>query len=88
MNKNELIAKVNEKTGFKADKAVNALLDIIVEALAKGDNVQILGFGTFKTRERAARTGHNPHTGETIQIPASVTAAFKPGKALKAAVNK
>lgn len=88
MNKNELIAKVNEKTGFKADKAVNALLDIIVEALAKGDNVQILGFGTFETRERAARIGHNPQTGETIQIPASVTAAFKPGKALKAAVNK
>lgn len=91
MNKTELVASVAEKaeiTKKEAEKVVGAIFDSIEEALAKGDKVQLIGFGTFEVRERAARTGRNPRTGEEITIPAAKVPAFKPGKALKDAVNK
>ena len=90
MNKTELIAAVAEKAGISkkdADSAVNAVMDTIVEAVAKQDKVQLVGFGTFEVRERAARQGRNPHTGETIEIAAAKAPAFKPGKALKDAIQ-
>ena len=70
-----------------ADRAVNALVEIISDTLKKGDSLTLPGFGTFEVRERAARTGRNPKTGEELKIAASRVAAFKPGAALKAAVN-
>lgn len=70
-----------------AEKAVNAVFASIEEALAKGDKVQLVGFGTFEVRERAARTGRNPQTGEEIQIAASRVPAFRAGKALKDSVS-
>ena len=92
MNKADLIQKVMEKADVKksvAEATVNAFTETIKEALAEGDKVQIIGFGTFETRERQARTGRNPRKpGETIEIPASIAPAFKAGKALKDAVNK
>lgn len=90
MNKTDLIAAVVEAGLTKADatKAVNATFDAITAALAEGDKVALVGFGTFAVKERAARTGLNPRTKETIEIPASKTPAFKAGKALKDAVNK
>lgn len=90
MNKTDLIAAVVEAGLTKADatKAVNATFDAITTALAEGDKVALVGFGTFAVKERAARTGLNPRTKETIEIPASKTPAFKAGKALKDAVNK
>ncbi len=90
MNKTELIAKVaetQEMTKADAAKAVNASLDAISTTLAAGEKVQIIGFGTFEVRERKARTGRNPATGASIKIKASKAPAFKPGKALKVAVN-
>ena len=90
MTKTELINVVAEKTGFSkkdSDKAVAAVIDAISEALTAGDKVQLVGFGTFEVRERAARTGRNPQSGEEIKIPAAKSPAFKPGKALKDAVN-
>ena len=89
MNKGELIRAVAEKglTKKDADKAVSAVFDAIGDALAKGDSVQLLGFGTFATRERAAREGRNPRTGEVVKIAASKTPVFKAGKALKDKVN-
>ena len=72
----------------EAEKVVGAIFSSIEEALAKGDKVQLVGFGTFEVRERAARTGRNPKTGEDITIAAAKVPAFKPGKALKDAVNK
>ncbi|HHW29133.1 MAG TPA: HU family DNA-binding protein [Syntrophomonadaceae bacterium] len=90
MNKAELIGSVAEKAGMPkkdAEKAVNAVLASIEEALAKGDKVQLVGFGTFEVRERAARTGRNPQTGEEIQIAASRVPAFRAGKALKDSVS-
>ena len=90
MNKSQLVAKVAEKAGLTkkdAEKAVNGLFASVQEALVSGDKVQMIGFGTFETRERAARTGRNPQTGQEIKIAASVIPAFKPGKALKEAVN-
>ena len=90
MNKTELIAKVaetQEMTKADAAKAVNATLDAISTTLAAGEKVQIIGFGTFEVRERKARTGRNPATGASIKIKASKAPAFKPGKALKVAVN-
>jgi len=69
------------------EKSVNAVFATIEEALAKGDKVQLVGFGTFEVRERAARTGRNPQTGEEIQIAASRVPAFRAGKALKDSVN-
>ena len=91
MNKVELVASVVEKTGLAkkdAEKAVSAVLDSVKEAVAKGDKVQLVGFGTFEVRARAARTGLNPKTKETINIPASKAPAFKAGKAFKDAVAK
>lgn len=91
MNKSELIAEVAAKAGITkkdADAAVGAVIDVITEALTKGDKVQLVGFGTFEVRERGARTGRNPRNNEEIQIPASKAPAFKAGKALKDIVNK
>ena len=91
MNKTELVANVAEKAGLTkkdAEKAVNALFSSIEEALVKKDKVQMIGFGTFEVKARAARTGRNPQTGAEIKIPASKNPVFKAGKALKEAVNK
>ena len=90
MNKAELIDAVTEATELSradAEKTTNAVLDSIIDALSKGDQVSLVGFGTFSVRERAARTGRNPQTGETIQIKASKSPGFKAGKAFKDAVN-
>lgn len=90
MNKNELVASVAEKAGLTkkdAEKAVGAIFESIQQALVEGDKVQVIGFGTFEVKERSARTGRNPRTNETIQIPASKNPSFKAGKALKDAVN-
>ena len=90
MNKGELVAIVAEKSGItkkEAATAVETVFESISDALVKKDKVQMIGFGTFETRERAARTGRNPQTGQEIKIAASVIPAFKPGKALKEAVN-
>ena len=91
MKKAEIIAAVAEKAGLTkkdAEKAVSATLDTIVDALAKGDKVSVVGFGTFEVRARDARTGKNPRTGESIKIKASKQPAFKAGKAFKDAVAK
>ena len=91
MNKTELIAAVAEKAGLSkkaADAAVSAVFDAVTAELAKGVKVQLIGFGTFEVRERAAKTGRNPRTGETMTIPASKVPAFKAGAALKNAVAK
>ncbi|HHW40818.1 MAG TPA: HU family DNA-binding protein [Syntrophomonadaceae bacterium] len=90
MNKAELISSVAEKaelTKKDAEKAVNAVFETIEEALAAGDKVQLVGFGTFEVRARAARTGRNPQTGEEIQIAATNVPAFRAGKALKDAIS-
>ncbi len=94
MNKTELTDKLADATNLsKADagRAVDALFDatggIIAGALRSGAKVQITGFGTFETRKRGARMGRNPRTGERIQIPASTSPAFRPGKGLKDGVN-
>lgn len=90
MNKAELIGSVAEKAGMSkkdAEKAVNAVFASVSDALAKGEKVQLVGFGTFEVRERAARTGRNPQTGEEIQIAASRVPAFRAGKALKDSVS-
>lgn len=89
MNKTELIARVAEKTDLTkkaAGDAVEAVLETITEALAEGSKVTLVGFGTFEVRDRAARRGVNPATGEAIDIPASRVPAFKAGKALKETV--
>ncbi|MCI9224789.1 MULTISPECIES: HU family DNA-binding protein [unclassified Acutalibacter] len=91
MNKTELVAEVSEKAGLTkrdAEAAVKAIVDSVTEALAKGDKVQLVGFGTFEVREHAARVGRNPRTGGTMEIAASKAPAFKAGQALKDAVNK
>jgi len=90
MNKSELIDAVAGATGLSrndATSATEAVLDTIIATLGKGDQVGLVGFGTFSVRERAARTGRNPQTGETIQIKASKSPGFKAGKAFKDAVN-
>ncbi|WP_409179094.1 HU family DNA-binding protein [Brevibacillus fortis] len=90
MNKTELIAKVTETTELtKKDstKAVDAMLEAIADALKSGDKVSLVGFGNFEVRERAARKGRNPQTGEEIEIAASKMPAFKPGKELKDSVK-
>ncbi|VAW80734.1 Putative DNA-binding protein HU-beta (ACLAME 290) [hydrothermal vent metagenome] len=90
MNKAELIDAVASSADLsKADatRAVDAVIDTITETLRKGDSVTLVGFGTFEVRARAARAGRNPQTGETIQIKASNSPAFKAGKAFKDAVN-
>ncbi|HBI05175.1 MAG TPA: DNA-binding protein [Paenibacillaceae bacterium] len=86
MNKSDLITRVSEVADLSkkdATKAVEAVFDAITEALQAGDKVQLIGFGNFEVRERAARKGRNPQTGEEIEIAASKVPAFKPGKALK-----
>lgn len=91
MNKTQLIDVVATKTGLTkkaAEAAVNAVNEAIAEALAAGDKVQLIGFGTYEVKTRAARDGRNPKTGETIKIAASKAPAFTAGKALKDAVNE
>ena len=91
MNKAELIAAVAEKANLSkkdAEKAVNAAIDAVTAALQNGDKVQIVGFGAFDVKERAARIGRNPQTKKEIKIPASKVPQFKAGKALKDAVAK
>lgn len=91
MNKNELVAKVADQSGLSkkdAEKALAAVIDTITAALVAGNKVQLVGFGTFETKQREARTGRNPRSGETIEIPAASLPAFKAGKALKDAVAK
>jgi len=86
MNKGDLIEQVAEKAGLTkkdSEKALSAVLESIEEALAKGESVQLVGFGTFEARERKEREGRNPSTGEKIKIEAMKVPAFKPGKALK-----
>ena len=90
MNKGELIEAIAESSGLsKADagRAVDGFIGAVSGALKSGDSVALVGFGTFEVRSRSARTGRNPQTGGTIEIPASKAPAFKPGKALKDAVN-
>ena len=90
MNKTELIAAVAEKaelTKKDSEKAVGAVIDAVIEAVAAGDKVQVVGFGTFELRERAERMGRNPRTGEEMVIAASKQPVFKAGKAFKDAVK-
>lgn len=90
MNKSELIDEVSAKSGLTkadTDRAFKAFVDVISEAMAKGDQVALVGFGTFLVRERQARAGRNPRTGETIEIASAKIPSFKAGKALKDAVN-
>ena len=90
MNKNEFVERVSEHADMSksdAAKAVDAVFDSITEALKKGDDVRIVGFGTFSASKRAAREGRNPRTGETIQIKASNQPKFTAGKGLKDALN-
>lgn len=91
MNKTELITAVAENTGLSkkdSEKALNAAFDAITDALKEGEKVQIIGFGSFEVKTRAARMGRNPQTKETLQIPASKCPVFKAGKALKDEVSK
>jgi DNA-binding protein HU-beta len=90
MNRKELIDALSSKTGSSkadADRNIAALIEIVTATLKKGDNVALVGFGTFEVRKRAARTGRNPATGESLKIKASKAPAFKAGASLKAAVN-
>ena len=91
MNKAELIAAIAAKTGDTkkaAEASINAFVEAVTESLKKGDKVQLVGFGSFEVRKRAARKGRNPQTGEEMKIAASKAPVFKAGKALKDAVNK
>ena len=91
MKKTELIEAIKENTGLSkkdAEKALSAAIDTIIKAVAEGDKVQLTGFGTFEQRQRNARTGVDPRTGNSIEIPASKVPAFKAGKAFKDVVNK
>ena len=90
MNKSELIAAIAAKTGDtkkNAEASLDAFVDVITESLVKGDKVQLVVFGSFEVRKRAARKGRNPQTKEEIKIPASKAPVFKAGKALKDTVN-
>ena len=90
MNRMELVAAIAEKSELSkkdAEKALKAFTDVVAEELKKGEQIQLVGFGTFKVSERAAREGRNPQTGETMQIKASKTPKFKAGKALKDMLN-
>ena len=91
MNKGDLVNAIATKTGATkkaAEESLNAMLDSIKEALVNGDKVQLVGFGSFETKSRAARKGKNPQTGAEIKIPACKAPAFKAGKALKDIINK
>lgn len=90
MNKNEIIAAVAEKSGLSkkdAEKALNAFVTAVSDALTQGEKVQLVGFGTFEVKDRPARKGHNPLTRAEIDIPASKAPVFKAGKALKDSIN-
>ena len=90
MNKSELIDQVAKESGLSkidAGRAIDALVGAVTESLKKGDDVTLVGFGSFTVGERAARSGRNPRTGETINIAAAKTPKFRPGKALKDALN-
>lgn len=90
MNKSELINALAEKTEFTkkdAEKSLNAFIEVINENLAKGEKIQLVGFGTFEVKDRPARVARNPRTGEEIKIAASKAPTFKAGKALKDKVN-
>ena len=91
MTKAELISAIAEKTELSkkdSEKALNAVVNVITDTLAKGDKIQLVGFGTFETRDRKAREGINPQTKKKIKIPATKVPAFKAGRALKDAVAK
>ena len=91
MNKSDLVAAMAAKTGDTkkcAEETLNAFVDVVTEALVKGEKVQLVGFGSFEVRKRAARKGRNPQTKEEIKIPASKAPVFKAGKVLKDLVNK
>lgn len=91
MKKSELVAIIAEKADLKkvdAEKALNAFVDAVTDALAKGDKISLVGFGSFETKKRAARQGKNPQTGAVINIAASTVPTFKAGRGLKDAVNK
>ena len=91
MKKTELIAAIAEQSGLTkkdAEKALTATIDTIIKAVAEGDKIQLTGFGTFEQRQRNARTGVDPRTGNSIEIPASKVPAFKAGKGFKDIVNK
>ena len=90
MNKSDLVAAMAAKTGDtkkSAEEALNAFVDVVTAALVEGEKVQLVGFGSFEVRKRAARKGRNPQTKEEIKIPASKAPVFKAGKALKELVN-
>lgn len=90
MNRMELVAAIAEKSELSkkdAEKALKAFTDVVAEELKKGEQIQLVGFGTFKVSERAAREGRNPQTGETMTIKASKSPKFKAGKALKDMIN-
>ena len=91
MNKGELVNAISEKTGVTkkaSEEALNAILDSIKDALVNGEKIQLVGFGSFETKVRAARKGKNPQTGAELKIPACKAPIFKAGKALKDVVNK
>lgn len=91
VNKEALVAQIADKAGLtkvQATQALNAFTDTVIEAVADGSKVTLIGFGTFESREQAARTGRNPQTGETIEIPAKVAPKFSAGKAFKQACNQ
>lgn len=91
MNKSELVNAMAEKTGCtkkSSEESLNAILEVIKESLVKGEKVQLVGFGSFETKTRAARKGKNPQTGAEMKIPACKAPSFKAGKALKDIVNK
>ncbi len=91
MNKTELVAAIVDKSGLSkkdAEKALAAFTESVIEALQKGDKIQLVGFGTFEVRNRPERTGRNPITKETITIPATKVPAFKAGAGFKSAVSK
>jgi DNA-binding protein HU-beta len=89
MNKATLIQQIAEKSGLErkqAEKALDAFVDVVTSALKAGDKVQLVGFGSFEVKERAAHSGRNPATGDTIEIPASKSPVFKAGKTFKDAL--
>ena len=91
MNKTDLVNAVAEKAGLSkkdSEKAINAVVDSIIDALKSGDKVQLIGFGSFEVKSRAERTGRNPRTKETIKIPAAKLPQFKAGKAFKDAISE
>jgi len=91
MNKSELVAKIAQKTGLSkkdSEKALNACVESVTEALVAGDRVHMFGFGVFEVKERKAHVGRNPRTKETIEIPASKNLQFKASRVLKEAINK